>query len=188
MDASIQLRRFSLLLLTLLLASCSHFQRNQWPSIKEVSVRHHFAANKESEQLKTMIYNHSGKPLYCLDARFCWRDYETEDYDFSGALDCRLYPVNGSSFYPTLLQNIASATRDWQTYGRFTGAELVGLIGADDSRSIVQRCWVRGMFIQIEVFNIVKDEKEDGHMTSLDMIFTAKNSPTSIGDIAARNP
>ena len=176
----------TLLVLTLLLASCSHLQRSPWPMIKEVSVRHHFAANKESEQLKAMIYDHDGKPLYCLDARFCWRDYETDDYDFSGALDCRLYPLDGSSLYPTLLQNNINATRDWETYGRFTSEDLVGLVGADASRSVVQRCWVRGMFVEIEVSNIVKEQREDGRITSLDMIFTIKNAPAANAEIAAR--
>jgi hypothetical protein len=144
--------------------------------IKEVSVCHHFAANKESEQLKAMILDHDGKPIYCLDARFCWRDYETGDYDFSGTLDCRLYALTGSSFYTTLLQNTVGATRDWQTYGRFTREELIGLVGADASRSIVQRCRVRGMIIEIEVFN-VKEQKEDGSIASCDMIFTTRNAP-----------
>jgi hypothetical protein len=143
--------------------------------IKEVSVRHHFAANKESEQLKAMIYDHDGKSIYCLDARFCWRDYDTEDYDFSGALDCRLYPLTGSSLYPTLLQDTVNATRDWQTYGRFTREVLAGLAGADATRSIIQRCGVRGMMIEIEVFN-VKEKEEDGSIVSFDVIFTAKNS------------
>jgi len=171
-----------------LLTSCCHLQRGQWPSIKEVSVRHHFEENKESEQLKVMIYDHNGKRIYCLDARFCWRYYELNDYDFSGVLDCRLYPLAESSFYPTLLQNEINATRDWQTYGRFTDEDLVGLVGADSSRSIVQRCWVRGMFIEIEVSNVVKEQKGDGyHITSLDMIFTVKNDRSANGEIAALN-
>jgi hypothetical protein len=104
-SASKRMMLGNLLILPLLLTSCCHLQRGQWPSIKEVSVRHHFEENKESEQLKVMIYDHNGKRLYCLDARFCWRYYELNDYDFSGVLDCRLYPLAESSFYPTLLQN-----------------------------------------------------------------------------------
>lgn len=166
-----------LFVFTLLLTSCRHLQPDRWPSIKEVSVRHHFAANTESEQFKAMIYDHDGTPVYCLDARFCWRDYETESYDFSGALDCRIYPLAGSSLYPTLLQNTPDATRDWQTYGRFTREEFTGLAGADASRSIVQRCHLRGMHIEIEVFN-VKEQKEDGSIASFDMIFKARKAPS----------
>src|SRR5215813_547033 len=73
--------------LALLLPSCSHLQSGRWPAIKEASVRHHFAATKESEKVRAVIYSQEGKAMYCLDARFCWRDYETGDYDFSGALD-----------------------------------------------------------------------------------------------------
>src|SRR5260370_465927 len=121
-----------------------------------------------------MIYDRAGKPLYCLDARFCWRDYEVEDYNFSGTLDCRLYPLNEESPYVTLLQNTAHATSDWETYGRFLHEELVGFAGADESRFMVQRCGVRGMVIEIQVFN-VKEQKENGGIATFDMIFTAKN-------------
>lgn len=170
--------------LAFLLVSCVHLQGSQWPRIKEVSIRHHFAADRKDEQSRVVIYSQDGKPLYCLDARFCWRDYETKDYDFSGVLDCRLYPLTGSSLYPTLLQNTTNATADWQTYGRFTDNDLAGLIGADASRSIVQRCWVRGMAIKIEVFN-VKTEKQ-GVIKSFDMFFTAKNDTTATAAVAAQ--
>jgi hypothetical protein len=190
----------ALFLLAFLLVSCAHLQHSQWPLIKEVSIRHHFAADKEYEQSKAVIYGQDGKPLYCLDARFGWRDYETKDYDFSGVLDCRLYdcrlyPLNGSlieegeqgiQYYPTLLFNTTNATADWQTYGRFTDEDLAGLIGADASRSIVQRCWVRGMAIKIEVFN-VKEQKGSKTIKSLDLIFTAKNNPAATAAIAAES-
>src|SRR5258708_2276647 len=111
-----------------LLVSCAHRQRHEWPVIEEMNVRHHFAANRESEQLKTMIRDLSGKPLHCLDARFCWRFFDDErDYGYSGTLDCRLYPVGAESHYPTVLMNDVNATRDWQTYGRFTDEELLSL-------------------------------------------------------------
>jgi hypothetical protein len=175
-----------LFLLIFLLVSCAPVQGGQWPLIKEISVRHHFAADKEHEQAKAMIYGQSGKPLYCLDARFGWRDYETKDYDYSGTLDCRLYPVGGSpSYYPTLLQNATNATADWQSYGRFTDVDLQSLVGAGPSRSIVQRCWVRGMAIKIEVFN-VKKEKEGGAIKSLDMIFIVKNDSAATAEVAAQ--
>jgi hypothetical protein len=178
-----------LFIFPLLLMSCQNLQHDEWPLIKEVSVRHHFAENKESEQLKLVIYARNSKPLYCLDARFCWRDYELEDYDFSGTLDCRLYPLSESSSSVTLLQNVVHSTRDWETYGRFLHEELIGLAGADASRSIVQRCGVRGMIIIIRVFNIKKD-KEKGSIVSFDMTFTARNStskerPYANGPIAA---
>jgi hypothetical protein len=187
MKSPIQLRWISgaLFLLAFLLVSCAHLQHSQWPLIKAASIRHHFAADKENEQSKAVIYGRDGKPLYGMDARFCWRDYETEDYDFSGVLDCRLYLLSGSSLYPTLLQNTTNATRDWQTYGRFTSEDLVGLIGADASRSIVQQCWVRGMSIKIKIFN-VKEQKGSKTITSLDMIFTAENDPATTAAIAAR--
>lgn len=164
----------SLVVLSLLFTSCRHLRPSPWPSITEVSVRHHFAANKESERLKAIIYDRAGKPLYCLDARFCWRDYEVEDYNFSGTLDCRLFPMNGETSCVTLLQNTAHATRDWQTYGRFLHEELVGFAGADPSRAMVQRCGVRGMVIEIQVFN-VKEQKDKKGIATFDMIFTAKN-------------
>jgi hypothetical protein len=162
-----------LLLLALLHSSCVHPQVREWPLIKEVNVRHHFAANKTNEQEKALIYDKGGKPLYCLDARFCWRDFDDErDYYYSGTLDCRLYPVAGD-FSPTVLWNTQNPTRDWQTYGRFTSEDLAGLVGADASRSIIQRCRVRGMIIEIEVLNIKGDSER---IRSLDLIFTAKNS------------
>jgi len=156
--------------------ACIHSQRRDWPLIKESSIRQHFTANRTNEQAKAVIYDQAGKPRYCLDARFCWRDFDDErDYDFSGTLDCRLYPVAGE-FCPTLLWNTQNPTRDWQTYGRFTSEDLSGLVGADTSRSIIQRCRVRGMIIDIEVFNVKGDSER---IRSLDMIFTAKNSPVA---------
>jgi hypothetical protein len=178
----------ALSLFTLLLVSCAHIQSEKWPLIKDVSFFHHFEANKKSEQCKALIYGQNGKELYCLDARFCWRDFDDErDYDFSGTLDCRLYPMTGSSSYPTLLQNNVNATADWQSYGRFTDADLKSLVGADASRSIVQRCWVRGMAIEIEILN-VKDETGSKEIKNFDMIFTAKNDQAAIGAIAAQSP
>ena len=173
--------------LTLLFTCSCQMQHNFWPPVKEVTLRHHFEANQKNEQAGLTIYSRNGKPLYFLDSRFCWRDYETGDYDFSGLLDCRLYPAGGFLNYPTLLQNTSNATRDWQTYGRFTYDELIGLAGADESRSLVQRCWVRGMFIQVEVLNIAKEENAERKIMSLDMVFTVKNSPGSNREIAARD-
>jgi hypothetical protein len=44
------------------------------------------------------------------------------------------------------------------------------------------------MFIEIDVFNVVKEHKGDGyHITSLDMIFTVKNDRSANGEIAALN-
>lgn len=172
----------------LLLGSCAQVQPSRWPAVKDVTIFHHFAADKDREQCKALIYGQNGKALYCLDARFCWRDFEDErDYDFSGTLDCRLYPLSGFSTYPTLLQNNVNATADWQSYGRFTDSDLASLVGADPSRSIMQRCWVRGMAVSIEIFN-VKQDKGSKAIKNFDMIFTAKNEPAATGAIAAQSP
>jgi hypothetical protein len=166
-----------LLAATTLLTSCNHLQHTQWPAIRQVSVCHHFAANRDSEQLKAMIYGKDGKPLYCIDARFCWRDSQDERGQCSpGALDCRLYPLSGLA--PT-----SSKAADWPTCGRFTEAELAGLAGADASRSISRRCAVRGMSITIQVLNIVREYDGRG-VASLDMVFTASNDPAANADIA----
>jgi hypothetical protein len=184
-----QWRWFALLLssFTLLFICSCQIQHHFWPPVKEISLRHHFEATKKNEQVRVTIYGRDSKPLYLLDARFCWRDYETGDYDFSGILDCRLYSSGGFLNYPTLLQNTTNATRDWQTYGRFTYDELIGLAGVDDSRRLVQQCWLRGMFIQIEVLNITKEANSEGNIASLDMVFSVKNSPSSNREIAARD-
>jgi hypothetical protein len=161
-----------LLAVSTLLTSCSHLQPGQWPAIRQVSVCHHFAANQDSEQLKTLIYGKDGKPLYCLDARFYGRDSQSE-CDRAGALDCRLYPLGG-------LNTKAAA---WPACGRFTEAELAGLAGANASRCLSRRCSVRGMSITIQVLNIVREYDGRG-VASLDMVFTASNDPAANADIA----
>jgi hypothetical protein len=139
-----------------------HLQGNNWSRITECRVTHRFGDNREADCLKTIITDRHGRPLYCLDARLCWRDFDDEkNYYYSGALDCRLYPVDEPT-YPTLLFNVPHPDRDWQTYGRFTHRELSALIGSDGSRRLIQDCCVRGMFIEIAVFNVVASHTEPG--------------------------
>jgi len=130
-------------------------QANRWPAIREMTTAHHFILRKD-EAFKCTVYGESGEPLYVLDARIDTDAQSSADYDFSGVLDCRLIEAKGvDRHYPTLFQSDKYATRDWETYGRFTQEDLVGLAGAPSSRSIIQRCWLRGMCIQMEVNNVV---------------------------------
>jgi len=139
------------------------------------------------KQYVLTIYRTDGGPLYVLDARIPWDEAHEGDYDYSGAFDCRIYSLNRASDngYPSLLQNVRNATSDWQTDGRFLYQELAGLAGACDSRAIVQRSRMRGMYVEILIDKIVIDEKMK-LIRSFEVHFSFRNDPTAISDIAAK--
>ena len=171
----------SVLILVFVFGCNTH--QSLWPEIKETSQAYCFVAD-EKEKLTMNIFDNNGEPLYYLDVRFNAWKYGNGDYDFSGALDCRLSPVGGDKTYPSLFQNVKNATRDWQTNTRFLGDELIGLglSGAPFSRSIVQKCKVRGMYIEIEINNVVVNSNHD--IKSLNFKITFVNDPTATSEIS----
>lgn len=157
--------------------------RGLWPRIKELRRNVHF--DGKSPRFQVNICSEAGTALYVLDARMPPSDDPGGSaYDYSGAFDCRLYPAAGGAEYPTLLQNIRNATRDWQTDGRFLREELVALSGAGESRCLVQRSRVRGMLVEIEIYNVTKDEGT-GSIRSFDARFSFSNDPMATSDTAA---
>lgn len=160
-----------------------HDTKKQWPEIKEMTVTCCFAAEKR-EQLNISICDKKGFPLYCFEARFNAWKYGNEDYNFSGTFECRLFPLNSknSMGHPTIFQNEKDATRDWQNDARFLKNDLIGLAGARSSRSLVQRCKARGMYIEMEINNVVLDE--EGNTKGMDFKVTFLNDPTASSEIS----
>jgi hypothetical protein len=138
-----------------------------------------------SRKFKGTIFSSSGIPLYILDARIPSDSDPDEGYDYSGGFDCRLYSVRrNDDGYPTFLQNVRNATADWETDGRFLSTELVGLVGANTSRVILQRSKMRGMAVEIEVGSVILDAKT-GYVRSFDVSFSFRNDPAALSVIAA---
>lgn len=160
-----------------------HDGQKQWPEIKEMTVTCCFAEEKR-EQLNIIIYDKKGFPLYCLEARFNAWKYGNEDYNFSGTFECRLFPLNpeNSMGHSTIFQNEKDATRDWQNDARFLKDDLIGLVGSRSSRSLVQRCKTRGMYIEMEINNVVLDE--EGNTKAMDFKVTFLNDPTASSEIS----
>jgi hypothetical protein len=158
--------------------------RRNWPPITEFHEKIHFDTTM-SRKFKGTIFSSSGIPLYILDARIPSDSDPDEGYDYSGGFDCRLYSVRrNDDGYPTLLQNVRNATADWETDGRFLSTELVGLVGANTSRVILQRSKMRGMAVEIEVGSVILDAKT-GYVRSFDVSFSFRNDPAALSDIAA---
>ncbi len=177
------IKYLSILIILFLFISSCYNNKKKWPEIINVSENYHFISN-ESEKFLLTIYDINQKPLYCFDARFNAWKYDNGDYNFSGILDCRLFPVSPTNkAYSTLFQNERNATRDWQTSGRFLYSELIGLSDAPLSRSIIQRCKVRGMCIEIEVNNITSTTNQEKQIKSLDLKVIFINDLTAESDI-----
>lgn len=160
-----------------------HDTKKQWTEIREMTVTYCFVAEKR-EQLNITICDKKGFSLYCFEARFHAWKYGNEDYNFSGTFECRLFsanPKNGMG-HPTIFQNEKDATRDWQNDARFLKKELIGLVGSRSSRSLVQRCKARGMYIEMEINNVVLDE--EGTTKSMDFKVTFLNDPTATSEIS----
>lgn len=167
----------------LLLCSCGREKLAVWPSIAEISVVHRFVVQSD-ERFEFPVAGLNGQELYRFDARFNAGEHDAADYSYSGTLDCRLY-VPGDTTYPSLFQNVRAATRDWQTDGRFLEGELLGLVDAPSTRTIVQRCRLRGMSVELEVFN-VRAVLDGGtkKIASLDLRAVFRNDPNATEDIS----
>jgi len=159
-------------------------KQKQWPIIQEVVGKYRFILG-EKEIFKMTVLDHEGFPLYCFDARFNAGEYGNGAYNFSGTFDCRLFPINPEKHpegLPTLFLNHRNATRDWQTDARFLDRDLIGLIGARSSRYLIQRCKVQGMYIEMEINNVIADN--EGSIKGLDFKITFINDPTAISEIS----
>jgi hypothetical protein len=159
-----------------------------WPRITEATFKAHFSP-QQGRVFKQIIVSDRGDALYILDARLPSDkgDADVQDYDYSGAFDCRLYtvvyPIPRSANYPSLLMNDGNATADWQTDGRFLAEELIPLADFNGTRTVVQRSRLRGMSVKIEVGNVVVDRSRK-NILSFDAKFTFRNDPSAISDIA----
>jgi len=131
-----------------------------------------------------VIFDKKNKPLYYFDARLVTErsDINNTVFNYSGVFHCRLVPFEYKSrSCISLFQNVKNATRDWQSDARFC-QEINGIAGAPSSRFLVQRCKVRGMYIEMEINNVVADK--NGGIQSMDFKITFLNDQTATSEIS----
>lgn len=161
----------------------SGYAGQRWPRIQETKMSFHFVSEK-NEEFKATIYDKEGSDAYHLDCRFNAWKYNAPDYSFSGMLDCRLLPSkvdDGCVSYSTLFQDVAHATRDWESGGRFTGDELLGSMDSGAFRPIVRKFRLRGMRVILEVKNVGLNYVPEAEINELDLEVVFLKDPAAKG-------
>jgi len=177
--------KITILFSLLMVNECVYAAAAKWPEIKEVTKSFHMELDKQ-QIVSLVIYGKNNQPLYYLESHFVSKitdDVDDSIFSYSGTLDSRLVVYKERKKISTnLFQNEKNAVRDWQSDGRFVHSDMIGLVRARPSRSLVQRCKVRGMYIVMEVNNVVADKK--GFIQSYNFKISFYNDPTATSDIS----
>jgi len=183
------------MVVSFILVGCAAIvKKNDWPIIKETQLQFKCFVNhkdKIGDRQKVIVYGNSNRPIYSLiivaspDYFEEKGDEFNDGFDYSGFLECRLYPFGQDKSNLNILWYTQNATRDWQSFGRFLHNELLPLsseyyIDFAGSRRIVQYCKARGMKIKIEIFN-VKANKEN-YINELTVLFTFKRDVNAFSE------
>lgn len=127
------------------------------------------------------IKSAGGSPLYklqCHSAGFTG----DPDFDYSGDFECRLSSIGAPDKYSTLLTEDSEQSRDWESRGRFFGADLrdpcarIPQVGADRSFEL------RGMTLALQVTNPVFTNS--GKLQSLKLTVRVSPNPDALRPIA----
>jgi hypothetical protein len=153
----------TLLTVAMLMGSISCFlfsldnrAQNPWPTIRPLTWRFHFV-DKKAQVARTRIHDVHGNPLYMLECCLNAYDYANNEFDYSGAFECRLTSLYSNETFSTLLTEERDQVRDWQSRGRFMLQEIEGKCAAYPEYGRIRSFRLRGMILRLDIKDIKMD-------------------------------
>jgi hypothetical protein len=149
-----------LLVVVVLLGYLSHPRWRQpaaaaaeWPAVEGLKTTFRFVDGRQ-EHLDLRIRSRTKEELYRLDCFLNAWEHAARDFDYSGAFECRLTPVDPSTRFSTLLTEEPGQSRDWESRGRFLLPEIQGQCGEYPEFGRVRTFRLRGMKLTLEITDL----------------------------------
>jgi len=143
-------RKFLILIVSAVLGCKSNEAHNHWPEVKPMVINMHLIDNKSINHI--YIFGPNEQPLYLLECCVNAWESESAEFNFSGAVDCRLISLYSTEAYSTLLANVKNATADWQSSGRFLMDDVLLATG---NKKVWRTLRLRNMRLTIELSNVI---------------------------------
>jgi hypothetical protein len=146
--------RTTVLLLSIALAQVA-WADARWPTIRSAreSIDVIDADNTTQAALEMTIYSKDKKPLYDLKCHS--GDYDSNDHNYSGLIQCYLFSKYSADRVENLLNDSQEQQRDWQNRGRFLAIHLApGCSGYPEWGSI-RHFKLRDMELTLSISDVV---------------------------------